>query len=40
VHRAARYVTASNDDEGFALAVERFILTSHNTATPDAAERT
>jgi Cof subfamily protein (haloacid dehalogenase superfamily) len=40
VHRAARHVTASNDDEGFALAVERFILTSPDTATPDAAERT
>jgi len=40
VHRAARHVTASNDDEGFALAVEQFILTSPDTATPDAAERT
>jgi len=40
VHRAAHYVTASNDDEGFALAVERFILGSPDTATPDAAERT
>jgi len=26
VHRAARHVTTSNDDEGFAIAVERFIL--------------
>jgi Cof subfamily protein (haloacid dehalogenase superfamily) len=26
VHRAARRVTTSNDDEGFALAVERFVL--------------
>ena len=26
VHRAARRVTTSNDDEGFAIAVERFIL--------------
>jgi len=40
VHRAARHVTASNDDEGFAIAVERFILTPPDTATPDAAERT
>jgi hydroxymethylpyrimidine pyrophosphatase-like HAD family hydrolase len=40
VHRAARHVTASNDDEGFAIAVERFILTPPDTATPGAAERT
>ena len=26
VHRAARRVTTSNDDEGFANAVDRFIL--------------
>jgi len=26
VHRAARHVTTSNDDEGFANAVDRFIL--------------
>ena len=26
VQRAARRVTASNDDEGFALAIERFVL--------------
>ena len=26
VHRAARRVTASNDDDGFAYAVDRFIL--------------
>jgi hypothetical protein len=26
VQRAARRITASNDDEGFAKAVERFIL--------------
>ena len=40
VHRAARHVTASNEDEGFAVAVERFILTPPELATPDAAERT
>jgi Cof subfamily protein (haloacid dehalogenase superfamily) len=26
VHRAARHVTASNEDEGFAKAIERFVL--------------
>jgi hypothetical protein len=26
VHRAARRVTASNEDEGFAKAIERFVL--------------
>jgi hypothetical protein len=26
VQRAARYVTTSNEDEGFANAVERFLL--------------
>jgi hydroxymethylpyrimidine pyrophosphatase-like HAD family hydrolase len=26
VHRAARRVTSSNDDDGFAEAVERFVL--------------
>jgi hydroxymethylpyrimidine pyrophosphatase-like HAD family hydrolase len=26
VHRAARHVTTSNDEEGFANAVDRFIL--------------
>jgi len=40
VHRAATYVTASNEDEGFALAVERFILTSSGTPAPDPTERT
>jgi Cof subfamily protein (haloacid dehalogenase superfamily) len=40
VQRAARRVTASNEEEGFAIAVERFILASPDTATPDAAERT
>jgi len=40
VHRAARLVTASNAKEGFALAVERFILTPPHTATPDTPERT
>ena len=28
VQRAARYVTTSNEDEGFANAVERFVLPS------------
>lgn len=40
VHRAARRSTASNEDEGFAIAVERFILTPPDMATPNAAERT
>jgi len=26
VQHAARHVTASNDDEGFAKAIERFVL--------------
>jgi hydroxymethylpyrimidine pyrophosphatase-like HAD family hydrolase len=28
VHRAARRITASNDEDGFASAVDRFILRS------------
>jgi Cof subfamily protein (haloacid dehalogenase superfamily) len=30
VHRAARHVTTSNDDEGFANAVDRFILSERS----------
>jgi Cof subfamily protein (haloacid dehalogenase superfamily) len=33
VHRAARRVTDSNDDDGFAKAVERFILRANNRAS-------
>ena len=40
VQRAARRVTTSNDDEGFADAVERFILKAHDKATLNSAERT
>jgi Cof subfamily protein (haloacid dehalogenase superfamily) len=32
VHRAARRVTESNDEDGFAKAVERFILRANNRA--------
>jgi len=34
VHRAARRVTSSNEDDGFADAVERFILTPDHKARP------
>jgi Cof subfamily protein (haloacid dehalogenase superfamily) len=30
VHRAARHVTTSNEDEGFAIAVDRFILSERS----------
>jgi hydroxymethylpyrimidine pyrophosphatase-like HAD family hydrolase len=40
VQRAARRVTTSNDDEGFANAVERLILRAHDKATLKPAERT
>ena len=40
VQRAARRVTTSNDDEGFARAVERLILGAHDKATLKPAERT
>jgi Cof subfamily protein (haloacid dehalogenase superfamily) len=40
VQRAARRVTTSNDDEGFANAVERLILGAHDNATLKPAERT
>jgi len=33
VHRAARRITKSNDEDGFAIAVERFILAANRTAT-------
>jgi len=33
VQRAARRVTDSNENEGFAKAVERFVLTSGATTT-------
>jgi Cof subfamily protein (haloacid dehalogenase superfamily) len=36
VHRAARRVTGSNDDDGFASAVERFILRPNDAAIPTA----
>ena len=36
VQRAARRVTSSNDDEGFAKAVERFILPRCTAAAPRA----
>ena len=39
VQLAARRVTTSNQDEGFANAVERFILKPHNTPTPQSAQR-
>jgi hydroxymethylpyrimidine pyrophosphatase-like HAD family hydrolase len=32
VQRAARRVTTSNEDEGFAHAVDRFILSGDDTA--------
>ena len=40
VQRAARRVTTSNDDEGFANAVERLIVRAHDKATLKPAERT
>lgn len=39
VQLAARRVTTSNQDEGFANAVERFILKPHNTPTSQSAQR-
>ncbi len=39
VQRAARYVTTSNDQEGFANAVERFILGARESQPEQAAER-
>jgi Cof subfamily protein (haloacid dehalogenase superfamily) len=39
VHRAARRVTTSNEEEGFANAVERFILGTRETATLESAQR-
>jgi Cof subfamily protein (haloacid dehalogenase superfamily) len=38
VKRAARRVTLSNDEEGFAHAVERFILASHEAAPVQSAQ--
>jgi Cof subfamily protein (haloacid dehalogenase superfamily) len=34
VQRAARYVTTSNEDEGFANAVERFVLPAAGSSVP------
>jgi Cof subfamily protein (haloacid dehalogenase superfamily) len=39
VQRVARRVTTSNSDEGFANAVERFILRTGDAATPKSAPR-
>jgi Cof subfamily protein (haloacid dehalogenase superfamily) len=39
VHRAARRVTSSNEEEGFANAVDRFILRAHDTGTLESLER-
>ncbi len=39
VQRAARYVTTSNDEEGFANAVERFILGAREGRPEQTAER-
>jgi hydroxymethylpyrimidine pyrophosphatase-like HAD family hydrolase len=39
VHRAARRVTTSNEEEGFANAVERFILGANRSAPLKSAER-
>jgi Cof subfamily protein (haloacid dehalogenase superfamily) len=39
VQRAARRVTKSNEEEGFANAVERFVLRAASKATPKSAER-
>jgi Cof subfamily protein (haloacid dehalogenase superfamily) len=38
VHRAARRVTESNDEDGFANAVERFVLKADRRATLKSAE--
>jgi hydroxymethylpyrimidine pyrophosphatase-like HAD family hydrolase len=40
VHRAAGRVTKSNEGDGFAHAVDRFILTANGIATLKSAERT
>ena len=39
VHRAARRVTTSNEEEGFANGIERFILRAHDTAALKPAQR-
>ena len=39
VHRAARRVTTSNEEDGFANAVDRFILRADHKATPKSAQR-
>jgi glucose-6-phosphate 1-dehydrogenase len=39
VQRAARHVTQSNEDEGFALAVDRYVLPKEPAATTGAALR-
>jgi len=39
VHRAARHVTTSNEQDGFANAVERFIVGTHDTATLESPQR-
>jgi Cof subfamily protein (haloacid dehalogenase superfamily) len=39
VHRAARRVTTSNEEDGFANAVERFILRAHDKAALKSAQR-
>jgi Cof subfamily protein (haloacid dehalogenase superfamily) len=39
VHRAAQRVTKSNEEDGFADAVERFILRTHDKTTVKSAQR-
>jgi len=39
VHRAARRVTTSNEEDGFASAVERFILRAGDKTTLKSAQR-
>jgi hydroxymethylpyrimidine pyrophosphatase-like HAD family hydrolase len=39
VPRAARRVTTSNDEDGFANAVERFIVGTQDRATLQSAQR-
>ena len=39
VHRAARRVTTSNEEDGFANAVDRFILRADHKSTPKSAQR-
>jgi hydroxymethylpyrimidine pyrophosphatase-like HAD family hydrolase len=39
VHRAARRVTTSCEEEGFANAVERFVVATQDTATLESAQR-